>query len=515
MIKKKVLMCILVSFAILTASMPVNAWEGDSGYAGGISSGQTPSNTTMDYREVVFLSGEPIVFKGNLTIKKSTKKDNVSGQNVISTTYTFKNMQNLDKSATLTRSAVVYKTVLSLKDNGQTVEQTSMERPYTETIKIGSVNYVLKSVDFTRSNLIDPKPAINYYAGDVWEKKTYQIGSTANGGTVTVEETGNFYGYDQNWSSSEAQTLNYVIESAVKKGTTVDSWGGTASINLSSNSTKQIRYVENKPNQISFSGGYVQTQNNTSILEYSSRMPEFDSNGVSTDKTIEKKDSLKLESFPVETRLPVPDLTRLRGHWAENDIKELFSLEIFKGNAPIFNPEQLMTRAEFISAFVKAAREVPQDPALAGKTAKTTTSKSKEVIVSPFKDLSTQNIYFNDIYNAFKRGIVLGNGKSNFSPNNVIVKSEAVTIFIRALGLEGLAPDKPVTTFADNDKIPSFTRKAAYVAEKIGLIKADGKGNFNPNEKLTKAKAAEMLIGFVNYMCNGIQNDYKDEIVNF
>ncbi|HEX3028461.1 MAG TPA: hypothetical protein VHT34_03970 [Clostridia bacterium] len=78
MMKKRILMCILVSFAILTASMPVYAWEGDSGYAGGISSGQTPNNTTMDYREVVFLSGEPIVFKGNLTIKKSTKKDNVS-----------------------------------------------------------------------------------------------------------------------------------------------------------------------------------------------------------------------------------------------------------------------------------------------------------------------------------------------------------------------------------------------------------------------------------------------------
>ena len=504
-----VLLCIIIISNLMPAC--ITAREGDSGYEGGISSGEVPGKTLYDYQEVCFLSGEPVVFKGTLTLKKSTKS------NDILSTYTY-NLKNIDRSAALTKTLTL-DSLMTTKENGQTVEETSIAK-YSETIKLGNLTYTLKNYDFTRSNLIDHKPAVDYYAGNLWGKKTYQItggtGTSTASGTITVEETGNFYGYGQYWGTVEVQNLSYIIDCQAKKGSTVDNWGGTADVNLSSSTTKEISYVKNKPGSISFSGGYIQTQHNESILEYSCSLPEFDQKGISTDNLIDKKDSIKLESFPVQTRLPVPSTSNLKGHWAENEINMLFSLEIFNGKGSDFNPEQYITREQFASAINNAAKEVPVDPALVNKTASRVTISSKnnkQPIVSPFDDVKVSNKYFTDISNVYKRGIMNAKSPGLFSPKGTVTVADAVSVFIKALGLESMASDSaPVTTFKDNSKIPANSRIAVYVAAQIGLIEADESGYLHPTDKLTNAKAAVMLNNFINYMRNGITNDYKDRM---
>ena len=86
-------------FAVLVAvslfgTSTAYARMGDSGYEGGISSGENPGKTLYDYQEVCFVSGEPIVMKGTLLIKKTSKQDNVV------TTYTY-NLKNAEKGGTL------------------------------------------------------------------------------------------------------------------------------------------------------------------------------------------------------------------------------------------------------------------------------------------------------------------------------------------------------------------------------------------------------------------------------
>ena len=137
--------------------------------------------------------------------------------------------------------------------------------------------------DFTRSNLIDPKPAVNYHAGSIWSKKVYQVGAATDGDTVTVECTGNFYGYDQYWGNAESLLLDYTISSEKNGKAGADKWGGTATVAISATSTEQLEYQKNKPDQISFSGSYVQSRMNSSILEYTSTLPEFDAKGIATD----------------------------------------------------------------------------------------------------------------------------------------------------------------------------------------------------------------------------------------
>ncbi|NLP13926.1 MAG: S-layer homology domain-containing protein [Clostridium sp.] len=515
---KKVLSFILSIFLVFYGGSAkyIFAREGDSGYEGGISSGEAPGKTSFEYKEVCFITGEPIVFEGTVTIKKTIKQDKTTGSDVITANYTY-SLQNLQRDANLSRF-LSYNTVITKKDNGQTIEETGLNGRCTEVIRIDGTNYTLSNYDFTKTNIIDSRPAVDYFAGNMWGKKTYTTGNGARGGSITVEINGDFYGYNQFWGTVETQVLNYIILSERMNDGELDQWGGTANVRLSSSTTKQINYVENEPQIISFEGGFVQSQYNNSILQYTANLPEFDSKGGSTDRLIETKDSLKIESFPVSKRLLVPSLNHLRGHWAEKDIKALYSLEVFTGDPTLFDPARIMTRAEFADAIILAAREVPEDPLLVkSRTGRQTASRgAAEETISSFVDVSTENRYFRSIESAYNRGMISGRGYNIFAPEDYLTTADAITIIIRALGLEGLAPSTgTVTTFRDNEDIPEYARGSVYVAQRIGLVLGDDRGYLKPREYLTKARAAVIINKLINYMRDDLKKDYRERIVNY
>ena len=509
--KKTILLFMLVILSTLLLTGHVYAREGICGYEGGISSGEVPDNSTYDYKEVTFISGEPVVFEGTLLIKKSLK------QGKVTTTYTY-NLRNAEKDGTLTR-ALVFTTSSETKQNGQITETVSLTSA-RESVRIDGITYNItnkNNYQLARSNLIDPKPSVNYHAGSMWSRKVYQVGAVNDGNKVTVECTGTFYGYDQYWGNAESLLLDYVISGERQDSDGVDIWGGTASVSISSTSTEQLKYQENKPDQISFPGSYVQSRMNSSVLQYTCMLPEFDAKGISTDHILTYSDSLSIETFPVQKRLPAVNATNFTGHWAENDIKIMFGLEVFKGDSRSFSPDNYMTRAEFAAALVNVARMVPEDPAMVTR-ASTASRKAtgKEVIISPFDDVSIENVYFNEIKSAFERGLLNGKGYNVFAPNDSITRADATVAFIRALGFESLAPaPAAVTSFRDNDLIPEHARSAAYVAQKIGLIQSDSKGNMNPGKKLTKAEGAAMINKLIQYLQEGIRKDYRDRLINY
>ncbi len=502
----KIILSLTIIVGLIFPSM-VYASQGEFGYEGGVSTqilpAKTASKISYNYSEMCFITGKPVKFTGTLTISKSSKANGKTATYI----YSLANTQN---KATLTRT-LVYNTKLTTDVNGQTIEETSFGKTPTEVIKFDKNVYTLTNYQLTKTNIIDSKPVSNYFSGNIQSLKEYNIGNNPVIGKMTVDTTGRFYGYDQYWSSSEVQTLDYLYnyESNDKK----EKWGGSVSVNVSSSTVKDLQYQENEPDQISFDGGYIQTQKNDVVLDYSSEMPEFDSKGISTDNVVKSQDSIKMEAFPTQTRLPVTDLNYLRGNWAENDIKLLFSIGAFKNTSGKLDPQKFITRAEFASALINSVKDVPADPTIK-TTATRTTSKTK--LTSPFNDVPTNSVYFNEINTAYKKGIFSGRGNNNFEPGETISLAEAVVAFIRALGLQNMAPNaNAVTTFKDNDSIPSFARSSMYVAEQIGLIHADDRGYINPNDKITKARAAVMLNDLIEYMRNGISKDYRENILNY
>jgi len=248
-------------------------------------------------------------------------------------------------------------------------------------------------------------------------------------------------------------------------------------------------------------------------LKYTAKLSELDKNKMPTTKVNTYTKSLKLESFPTQISLSSPNLNQIKGHPSEESISIMFGLEAFK-DATDFDPQEYMSRAEFIDTFVKVAKAVPLDPAF--KARSTATSGKNVIVTSLFKDVSTEHKFFASINEAATRGIVAGNGKSAFNPEPLITVAEAVTMFVNSMGLNGLAPNPaPVTSFKDNDTIPVFARPSMYVAEKIGLIQEDAKGYIRPRDKITKAKAAEMMKAYIDYMSSGIRKEYMDRIVSY
>ena len=87
---KKLMSTVLLIVLLFGTIDTAYARIGDSGYEGGISSGQAPGRTTFEYKEVVFITGEPMVFEGTVTITKNLRQDRNTGENVITSNYTYR-----------------------------------------------------------------------------------------------------------------------------------------------------------------------------------------------------------------------------------------------------------------------------------------------------------------------------------------------------------------------------------------------------------------------------------------
>lgn len=508
--------CLCLVFAMLLTLIAPSmtlARQGDSGYEGGISSGEAPNKISYQYQEPCFLSGTPVILTGTLIIKKSLKTDAKTNTQTLTTKYTYA-LNNSGKAAKLAR-ALTFETTITPQENGQKTESTQLKTA-TETLTVDGVTYRITNVtdyELSKSILNDIKPAVNYYAGELWSRKTYRIGTgTTNTDTTVVESTGKYYGYDEYWSSAEAQVIKQTISQCKPGKDPVII--GNIDIDISTTTQKQLKYYENQPNQISFEGGYVQTQQNENVLKYTAKLSELDKNKAPTQKVVTSTESFKMESFPTRDRLISPNLKQIKGHPSEESISLLFGLKAFKDSMD-FDPQEYMSRAEFIDNFIRVAKEVPLDPVF---NKKKTTSRSKKDVEEEtlFTDVSSNHTFYTSITEGGKRGITAGRGKSQFRPDALITVAEAVTMMVNSLGLDGLAPNPaPVTSFKDNDTIPEFARPSMYVAEKIGLIQENAKGYIRANDKITKAKVADMMKTYIDYMSTGIRSEYMDKIVSY
>jgi N-acetylmuramoyl-L-alanine amidase len=502
----RILTGILLAAATILLPMDVMAVEGTLGFEGGISAVDTDAKDTYYYSEMCFLTGKPIPLTGTLTIKKSVKG------NIETATYTYR-LENAEHSASLTR-VDIYETVSDVKANGQITETTRLTRLPTELITIGTNSYSLIDCNFSKSMITDPKPALNYYAGEYAGKKTYSLnGDRSN--TVTVSFSAGIYAYDQYWSSTQTQRVLYTINANMAKAQVPYKWGGSAEVIVSSTTRQQIKYSPNEPFQISFDGGYVRMTWTDSILDYHARLPEMDKNGMPTDVIKDYDGRASLSTQPVLERLMVPDIKQLKGHWSEEAVRILFGLEVIPGTGEYYNINKYLTRREFIVMLMQAVKDIPEDPNVRTPTV-AVRSRSKTVEVSPFLDVSVDDPDYALIKKAFEKGITAGTGRSNFNPDSYITYAEAIKMIVAALGLENLAPyPNAITPYPDNDSIPTYARNAAAVAFTLGIFQGDDRGYFNPAGYISNEQAAKLFYNLIRYMGDELVKDYSDRMLAF
>ncbi|ERM92646.1 S-layer protein [Caldanaerobacter subterraneus subsp. yonseiensis KB-1] len=483
-------------FVFLFSMFPANIFAYNSGFEAGISNEQ-------EYKEVVFITGEPVVFSGFLKVTSSKRGD--------TTTTTYRYTLSTPSGDKLTRTLTFVTEEKQKPEYNQIIAETTLKN-YTESIKIGGDTYTLDRNNgyiYQGSEVKSINPAVTYYAGNYSGSKVYRM--NGNKGTVKVSIEDKTVGFSHKYGSAETHQMCYQIEATIGTGNNVKKWVGEAQVNVSFADKSSIEYVENDPQYISFRGGYLLRRNSEDVMTYAYNLPKFDENGNEIGRNT-GSNSLRLDGIYTENRLVVPEVRDISGTWGKDDINKLLSLEIFPKDSLYFGPKLYILRSDFAVAVAKAIGIAPYEPP---KNALYSTRKMP-VEVSPFKDVPTNDPNYGYIKAASDIGLISGIGPSQFGPSLPLTRAQAAVIFIRALGLENLAPQGYFKTgFLDDSSIPLWAKRSVYVVREIGLVGGDTFGRFNPESYVTREEAASMISRMIDFMMKDLTFDYVERVLNF
>lgn len=534
------------------------------GYDPGIYKKTNNDSKTMQYNEITFVTGKPVLLTGTLTrtvidkekeysilqreldkvlkqLSKNAKtatKNNKGAQSTVAPVPTAQldpevnyNGTTISEKYSLSGEGVKITRDLSItpvnKYYAGQIIQTANIKKAKETINVNGKTYKLDSnlSEMSESVVIDTKPAIDYYGGNASFYKVFTEGTGNKEGAakLIIQMDGKSTGYDEFWGKTDTKTLNYTINLIPATGgtdtkttttntangktttntttTTSQASGtlnGTYTVKVSQNSIKDLIYSENDPKKISFRGGYGVTSQNNAAMEYT-----YDINGV------QGSGNSQMENMPEVTRLFAPVLTDVQGHYAQEAIKIVTSMNGFDSNKKMFLPNAYISRDEFARAVVVTSGLYNNKTD--GSKNKKTTYRLKEEL---FSDMKVLDENYNYVKTAVEKKIMIGRDDNKFEPKNPITKVEAIAILTNSLGLDVLIPNGKFSTgFEDESQIPPWAYDSVYIAQNIGLIEKGG--TLLPNSYLTKADASEMLLRYVEYMTGDLKEDYMQRILNY
>jgi len=447
-------------------------------------------NNEYRYEEVVFVSGEPITFSGTVDISEREKN------NTKTVSYRFDlKAEDMNEKTQLKRTVTYVTEYEEKSDKGQAIGNTAITK-YSEKIEIGDDEYQLEDYQFSK-------------------RKYYTINKDE--GEVIIDISGGDVGYENFWGITDTQIIDYSVSSKRYVPNEDDpeekdlyTWEGTVEVQISDSQAKTLNYESNEAGLSSFNGGYARVTNREMVSNYEYNLPVMRGN-IPDKKKRDKDDiSLSLKMVPKVERLVVPKFRDVQGHWAQEYIEKLYSLDVFDSGDNFFVPEAPMTRENFTKGIIRACdiRTSMDDQK------RTSRSRKQPPEVSPFKDVATDDPNYEFIKEGLSKGIITGATKDLFKPKDPLTRAQAITILIRALGFAGKAPSPGYyTDFSDDDKIPSWAKDSIYVAREINLVEGDNYNRINPDKVMTRAEASAMLVRFLEFLQKDLQKDYRENII--
>lgn len=489
----KKLINIVIVLSLVLNSLIVFAEINNAGFEGGIHKNEFDYRNEKQYKEVVFLSGQPIIVYGK--VKITVKDDKI--------TYSYDNLTSKDKSVTLNRK-VEFERIIDDSVERQTVEVNNITK-FSEQVTIGNDTYELVDYLFHNSKIDDKQPVIDYYLSNWQGVKVYFKNDDKK---IEVNITGDIYGYNQYWGKTETQKIkNYIRQLDIL--TEEVEWYGNVDIDVSFNRTKRMEYFENLPYQTSFDGGYTLTEKEETVMSYSYNLPYFENNTPLENIRNIGEGVETFETLPTQKKMFIPKYNDIKGRWSESHIKRLAGLKVIDGTYKFFGPKLISKRVEFAKWIVRAMNLIDEN--------KQTRSYTKpELTPDLFKDVTKDNPDYEIIKIIKDRGIMVGTPSGNFLPDGNLTRAQAITIVIRALGLQKLAPVMPFKTkYKDDKDIPLYAKPYIYVATELGLVEGTPSGYVYPNEPMTKEEAAAFVNRFIEYLQEDIKNEYREGLINY
>jgi hypothetical protein len=172
--------------------------------------------------------------------------------------------------------------------------------------------------------------------------------------------------------------------------------------------------------------------------------------------------------------------TDIKGNWAESHITYLSSKGMINGTGKTtFSPGNSVTKAEFVKFLVSLLGKV--DLASAKKGA--------------FKDVAEGQWYTDYINYAAEKGIVSGDDKGNFGPNDKITREQMAVMILNFADTMSIKLEmvNKAFEFKDASQISSWAKKPVSIIQRSGLINGKPEGSFDAKGKATRAEAAKII----------------------
>lgn len=433
------------------------------------------------YQEYIFITGKPILLTATsknavVTVKESKGK----------LTETYKFTLTGPNTEKLTRNFTYVYDVTNYDQVGQSTANGEVKK-FTEKFVANGVTYTLSDYQLSKGAVTDKRPASDYYSGNAIARKMYTISAAKNAPvqTITVNVDSRNEGYENIWGATETQITEYEIIYA-------DGEIGTVKNSVSSTKSRTMNYAENSASLSSFYGGYKVISSADTISEYTYELPKV--NGTV---------ALDIAHMPRIEQLKVPKFRDLSTNWAKGEIEKLYSLGILSDQSNFFSPNTPIQRYDFAIGIGKAIdlRVLEED--------------KKRSTIAVFKDVKRTRADYEYLKAAYDKGVIFGTTATTFSPDNNLTRQQAAAIMVRALGLEGKAPDPGYkTNYKDDYKIDDYARDSVYVVTELGLMSGDN-GSFKPKNTLTRAQASAIMYRFLEYLESDLKQNYRDDILFF
>ncbi len=163
--------------------------------------------------------------------------------------------------------------------------------------------------------------------------------------------------------------------------------------------------------------------------------------------------------------------------WAAANVAQMQEAKVISSDLTGKNFSAPISRAEFAAYIVRLL------------------GVSSETATNPFKDLNTDNPYYNEILAASKAGLVAGRTANTFAPDASITRQEMAVLFSRAMAYAHADTSTDLTKlnqFADAKTISDWAKNSAAICVNAGLIAGRANG-FAPLENTSWTEAVVML----------------------
>ncbi len=483
----------LIAVVLVMSIFNINAYASieELGVFGGVSAGKNLPKTiekyvkksktkavSYPYKEFVFISGKPVELEGEIIIKRDISKilKSESGNYKESMEVKLENKDG-DKVKRKISYTVDYQVINN--DFSRQVRADAREDSikWSETLNVGGKTFKLNSKKSTYSmtELSHMTPGVTYFDRSISTVAYYNVDE----GEVVVSKNGSQYGYEQPWSKNESGEFTIEVSGI---GQDEDIIAKTKS---NVNAKKEIYFDKTKPYAISFAGTYNQRLVRDVKLTYD----------VISGKVDKPSGAVSIKTGTSIEKLPIPaGLDFLSGHWAEDDMKKLYSMDVYTEAPHSGMQYEAITRGDYVKALVKALDiDITMD------------KKERDKLI--FGDILSDNALYPYIMGAYRANLVKGSGIS-FEVDRPITREEAFVIMIRVIGLERLGGLEGVASpFIDDDKISNWARKDIEAGRKLGLIKGD-RGKVQPKSYFTKAEAAAIVNRLIDFLREDIAKTY-------